>query len=199
LGYCLSQHSAQPASRRMKPAVLERVDSLLHAALVNSEGHRPHKRRRCKPAGPAKRGGCWTRGRCGRGKGIAAARARGAALDGKLGPAHIANWHRGEPRQRGAAESAESRQEGTTQGVHGTSEHTGHCAPAGSLRWWNVERQRTGVPAEDAPHLGPARLIARRLADSIPGPGGRCHGISKRRDAASELAVIRPRRPMISA
>jgi len=44
-------------------------------------------------------------------------------------------------RQRGAAEGAETRQEGTTDRVYGTSEYAGHGAPTGSLRWWNVERQ----------------------------------------------------------
>jgi hypothetical protein len=56
-------------------------------------------------------------------------------------------------RQRGAAESAGSRKEGATQTIYGTSENSRNGAPTGCLREWTVDRQRTVVPAEDAPHL----------------------------------------------
>jgi hypothetical protein len=122
----------------VKPVVLEGVDGVFHAVLIEPEGNRAHKRRRRQAAGPAKSLGRRTFGSA---EGIAAASAHGAALDGEFCPANIANWHRGKLRQRGAAEATGSRQEGATQGVHGTSEHAGHGAPPRSLRWWNVERQ----------------------------------------------------------
>ena len=56
LGDGLGQHPAQPAGRRMQPVVLERVDGLLHAVLVEAEGHGPHKRRRRQAAGAAQCG-----------------------------------------------------------------------------------------------------------------------------------------------
>ncbi len=55
LGDGLGQHPAQPAGGGMQPVVLERVDGRLHAVLVRSVGHRPHKRRRREPAGSAQR------------------------------------------------------------------------------------------------------------------------------------------------
>ena len=140
LGDGLGQHPAQPAGRRMQPVVLERVDGRLHAALVRPVGHGPHKRRRRQAAGPAERGTRRAEPQR-RVKRVAAARAHGSALDGKLRPADIANWHGRKLRQRGAAESTGGRKEGATQGVHGTSKHASHCAPTGSLRWRNVERQ----------------------------------------------------------
>src|ERR1017187_1726281 len=100
-------------------------------------------------------------------------------------------------RQKGTAERAETGEEGTTYRVHGTSEDAGDSAPAGSLRWWNVERQRTGVPEEDAPHLGAAQLNVHCLADSIPGRGERFHRI--RNWQARELPVFMHLSPKKSA
>jgi len=84
---------AQPLGRRMKPVVLERVDGGFHAVLIKPEGHRTHKGRRGEAASPAERGRGLSRGQHRHGDGVAAALAAGAALDGKLGPATIANWH----------------------------------------------------------------------------------------------------------
>jgi hypothetical protein len=71
---------------------------------------------------------------------------------GNLRPADITNWRVGKMRQRRAAEGTGG---GINRGkdcVQRTSQHTSHCAPPGRLRWGNVDRQRTVVPAEDAPH-----------------------------------------------
>src|ERR1039458_3261484 len=99
----------------MKPIILESVNGLFHAALVRPEGHRPHKVRRRQAAGSAKRDAGRARVQRRRKKGIAAARTRRAALDGKLCPANITNWHRGKLRQRGAAEGTEGRKKCATQ------------------------------------------------------------------------------------
>ena len=97
-------------------------------------------------------------------------------------------------RQRRAAEGTGGGKEGATHGVHGTSQDAGDSAPAGSLRGWNVERQRTGVPAEDAPHMKSAQLGVRLLADSILGARrgfhafawkARNHALKDREKAAS--------------
>jgi hypothetical protein len=93
---------------------------------------------------------------------------------GEIEPADGTNWHEGKLRQEGSAESARGREGDATQGIQRTSEHAGHCAPPGSFRWWNVERQRTGVPEEDAPHFG-AVFWKHGLAASIPGRGRGCH------------------------
>jgi hypothetical protein len=116
------------------------VDGRLHAALVRPVSHRPHKRRWRHPAGPAKSG---TRraGLYRRVQRVAAACAQLSTLHGNLRPANLANGHGTEMRQRVPAKDTRGRKESTTQGVHGTSQHTNHCAPTGSPRGWNVECQ----------------------------------------------------------
>jgi len=168
------QHPAQPLCRPMQPVVFERVDRRPHPAIVGPIRHCPLEWRRCHPATPAE-SQVGPPGRHPPIQRIAAARTQLSALNRKLGPANFANWHGSELRQWVAAEGTAGRKQGATDGVHGTSQDAGDGPPARSLRGWNVERQRTGVPAEDAPHLRLAQLLARRLAVSILGARRRFH------------------------
>jgi hypothetical protein len=123
----------------MQTVIFERVYSGPHPVLIEAKGHGANKGRGRQAARAAEQ----RRGRAGRrrGQAVAAAHTGKAALGWKLSPAGVTNWREGELRQGGTAEGTDGRKEGATQGIHGTSEHTGHRAPPGSLRWWNVERQ----------------------------------------------------------
>jgi hypothetical protein len=86
-------------------------------------------------------------------QGIAATGAAGAGDGWKFMPAGVTDWHRGKLRQEGAAEGTGSGKKSASESIQWTSENAGHCAPTGNLRWRDVDRHGTGVPAEDAPHL----------------------------------------------
>lgn len=78
------------------------------------------------------------------GKEIAAVAASSTAwigLNWKLSQTSITNWRGGEMRQGGSAENTGGGKEGTTQGIHWTSEHPRNGAPTGCLRKWTVDRQ----------------------------------------------------------
>ena len=110
--------------------------------VIGPEGDGANKGRRHEPADPAeaRRSRALFSGGDGRASRRSDAQTRSA--DGrKFAPAGITNWHGRELRQRGAAESAGGRKKGATNGIHRTSEHARHGAPAGSLRERTVDRQ----------------------------------------------------------
>ena len=132
----LGEHEAEAVGGGVDAVVLEDVDGGAHAVLVEPEVDGADKRGRGQTAGAAL-AGLDAEGV----ERIAAAGAGGAGLEGNFSPADGADWRRGELRQGGAAKGAKSGEKGAAKGVQRTSEHAGHSAPPGSLRWWNVERQ----------------------------------------------------------
>lgn len=147
----LGQSATQFARCGNKAAVFQGVNGVLQARFVWAVSDRAHKRWRGQPTNATYRRAyvCYRTI-----NGIATAGAGIPVLDRNLSPAGIADWHRGKARQRGAAKGAGSRKEDATGSIYGTSENTNNRTPTGSFRWWNVERQRTGVTVEDAPHSG---------------------------------------------
>jgi hypothetical protein len=141
LGDGFGQHASQTARGRMQPVVLQCVDRRLHPPLVKPVGHGSREGWRRKPANAAKRGAGWIEFADRAVKRVAAADAGGPGLEGELKPAAGTDWNRAKLRQGRAPKGAGGGKEGTTQGIHGTSKHAGDCAPTGSSRWGNVERQ----------------------------------------------------------
>jgi hypothetical protein len=155
----LRQHASHAAGRGVHEFVLQRVNDGAHRVLVKGVSHGALERRWGQPASAAK---CQTGGVLPRRiQIIPAANARRAAQDGNFHPADITSWSRRKARQGRAAKSTTGGGKSTARGIQRTSEDARHSAPCGSPGW-NVERQRTGVPAEDAPH-GKARQECRPL------------------------------------
>jgi len=133
----VGEHTAQGASGGMEFFVLEGMESAAQWLFVDRVGNSADEGGRSHAADTAKAGA----GRRGwRSKSVATTGAGGAGEDWNLNPAERANWHRRKLRQRGAAESTYIGKEGRTECVEGTSEHAGHCAPTGNLRWRNIQR-----------------------------------------------------------
>lgn len=144
--------------------IFERVNGFFHAAFIKTAGDGAHKARGRQPAGATEaRAGSSSQGI----KRISATGTGGSVKGRKLSPAAIADWHRREPRQGGAAEGAGGGQESATCSVQGTSKHAGHGAPSRDRRGRGIERERTGVPAEGTPHNGSSRRRPNSLANSI--------------------------------
>ena len=137
-GNGLCQQAAKVFRRRMQPLVLERMDRDFQPAFVQPECNRAHKRRRRKAAGATK---CTTGGSGRPGERVAAARARRPAEGFEFSPATFADWNRRKARQGGAAKSAKTRKDGTTNCVGGTSQDANHGAPARCLRRRKGERE----------------------------------------------------------
>ena len=119
----------------MKALVFQRMDRIFHATVIKAISYGAHEGRRSEAAGAAEIGFVWVIQR------IAAAGAGRAGQGGNFSPAGIADWHRGEPRQEGAAERAGGRKKGAAECLHWTSEHANHCTPTRGLRWRKIERQ----------------------------------------------------------
>ena len=179
LGNCLSQHPAQPTGRRVQPVVLERVNGRLHPVPVRPVGHRPHKRRRRQPAGPAQSAARRT-GQHRRVQRVAAASTQFSAPGGKLRPANITDGHRGEMRQRGAAESTRGR--GGARNPMNPWDFAAHEPPRANGKSPRLEDRSLVNRSHCGRHtsLGVGQAQLRRLADSIPGPGLRFHVFSRK-------------------
>lgn len=100
----LGQQFSELARGGTKALILKRMNHFPHPALVGAIGNGPHEWGRSETAGAANAGLPGNRWLI---KGIAAANARRAGVEGNFGPAGITDWHRREAREGRSAKSAE--------------------------------------------------------------------------------------------